>query len=91
MSVTFLKQLRDAAATCTKPQYKLMLKQAADHLDDCIGGLFTCPSTDNMIRLNSAWAYAQRVLSDVPDEGTPAPLAGARQSPRGSQHEDGHH
>ena len=82
MSATFLKQLRDAAATCTKPQYKLMLKQAADHLDDSISGLFTWPSTDNMIKLNSAWAYAQRVLNDVPDEGTPAPLAGAPEAAR---------
>lgn len=71
--MTFLKQLRDAAAACTNPDYKARLKLAADELQAAINGLHAEPDEDNMKYLNGLWALAHRVLKNTPHEADPQP------------------
>lgn len=80
--MTFLKKLRDAARECTKPEYRQLLLDTADRLDQAIADLWGWPTEENMKALNGAWANADRVYCNRPEEGTPAPLSGSPEPAR---------
>lgn len=80
--MTFLKQLRDRARTCSNIAFKDALKDAADALDIVIDAFTDLPTEDNLRKLNGMWAYAWKVLQQTPDEGTPAPLSGSTEPAR---------
>lgn len=80
--MTFLKKLRDAAMECSKPEYAAMLRGAADAVSAEIDKVYALPTEENMRALIGAWAKAERVLDEVPPEGTPAPLAGSPEPAR---------
>lgn len=77
MTETLTKQLRDAAKQCSNVDYRQTLRDAADQLEEAIDELFAEPTRDSMIALNGAWAYAERVLKNVPEEADPTPLSGS--------------
>lgn len=81
--MTFIKELRDAAAACTNPVYKHELRRAADDLLAWTDYLFHYPSREAMKSLNGSWANAERILKGVPAEADPnPPLAGAPEAAR---------
>jgi hypothetical protein len=69
--VTFLKELREQARTCTHKEYKVLLFQLADRIALGIELLAADPTTENMKDLNGLWAVAARALDDAPTEGGP--------------------
>lgn len=80
--MNFLKELRERARVCSNPAYRDLLQEAANMVDNAVNELFEDVTTENMVRLNGAWAYAQAILKQTPDEGTPAPLSGAPEPAR---------
>lgn len=79
---SFLLELRDAAKGCSNIDYRALLRGAADNLEIDIEHFSNFPTTDALTVLNGSWAYAARVLSNLPAEGTPAPLAGSPEPTR---------
>lgn len=80
--MTFLKQLRDAAAQCSNVDYRALLRTAADDVDIALSVLARDPTLANMRDLNGKWALASRVLTLIPPEGDPAPLSGSPEPAR---------
>lgn len=75
--MTFLRKLREAAMQCSNVDYRELLRDAADNIEIDIRVLHDSPTEDNMRALIGAWAKAERILDNMPPEGTPAPLAGS--------------
>lgn len=75
-SKTFLFELREAANNCTQLGYAYLLRAAADDLQGLIEELHANPTREAMTYVNGVWAYARRILENLPVEGTPAPLGG---------------
>lgn len=74
--MTFLKQLREAARELPfENPNRLLLLQVSDELAGRIAALTREATSDNMTRLNGAWANAVRVFKDATKPPTP-PLAG---------------
>ena len=67
---------REAARACTRPKFKQMFVMAIDECQYSHDLLARDPSVGSMVRLNGAWAYAERLYKLLPAEGTPAPLGG---------------
>lgn len=80
--MTFLLQLRNALKECSNIDYRETMKRAADTLDERIEAFTIQPDREAIIALNGAWAYAERVLKNKPEEGTPAPLSGPTEPAR---------
>jgi hypothetical protein len=73
---------RTAARACTKPQYKQAFTRAIDECQYSLTLLAGDPTAGNMVRLNGAWAHAERLYKLLPEEGTPAPLGGSPEAAR---------
>jgi hypothetical protein len=71
--LTILKQLRDAAMTCSNADYRAVLKDLANNIQSTIDALHAFPTEDNMIALNGFWARADWALKNVPPEAEPTP------------------
>ena len=80
--MTFLKRLRDAVLTCSNEAYRDALRRAAQRVEAAVDDLYANITEGNMRNLNNTWASAQRLLDNVPAEGTPAPLAGSPEPAR---------
>ncbi len=90
--MTYVKQLRDAAANCSNVEYRAVLKQAADKLEVAVLVLYEEATEDHMIALNGLWAHCAALLRYLPPEGTPDPTSGDTtasefQQERGKGHE----
>jgi len=73
---------RTAARACTKPQYKQQFTLAIDECQYSLALLAADPTAGNMVRLNGAWAHAERLYKMLPPEGTPASLSGSPEATR---------
>lgn len=60
--MTFLKELRDAAMTERSAGLRADLRKVADRIAECITELEDKPDDTRLIRLNSQWSYAKRLL-----------------------------
>lgn len=80
---TMPKKLRDAAQRCSRPEYAAELRRCADLLQHRLKGLSGCATDAHLRDVNGAWALAQRLLDNVPDEADPMPpLAGSPEPAR---------
>jgi hypothetical protein len=71
-----LIEMGEAARRCSNIDYRATMRSA---LASCMAHAEQfrhSPSTDNLMRLNGAWAHATRVFKNVPPEATPAPTSG---------------
>jgi hypothetical protein len=80
--MNFLKQLREAARTCSNVEYRDQLKAAADEVERAAYGFYMDICAARMVILNGAWANAVRILKNVPPEGDPSPVTGAPEAAR---------
>ena len=75
---TFVYDLREAARLCSHPEYKDVLKRAAEDLAYAAEYFHGEMDEESLRLLNGAWAHAVRVMKGKPDEADPnPPLAGA--------------
>lgn len=69
---SLLLRLREAAKTDRDEPIRLLLRRAADNLQDAVGRVAKLPTKDSMTNLNGCWSQAIRALGQAkgPPENT---------------------
>lgn len=76
-----LLELREAAKQCSNVEYRVMLKNTADDIEHYINLVKEHPDNNTMMLLNCMWSQGERLLKNVPPEGSPAPVTDAMEEP----------
>jgi hypothetical protein len=71
-----IKELRDAAMTCSNVDYRQVLKDCADRLDEAWATLMACQEDEYLSDVIGLSSHAKYLLENLPPEADPSPLGG---------------